>query len=417
LAAARHVGKLVLTPERDPASIRADGAYIVTGGAVGVGFATAEWLAHAGAGRVLLVGRRPPAPAIAERIAQWRRDGVAMTAIAADVGDPAAVARVVAEAGPALRGVFHCASVLDDAPVSELTWNRLAAVLHSKVAGGWNLHRATENHELDLFVLFSSWASIAGSRGGAGYAAANVALDSLAHLRRQQGLPALSINWGPWGETGWATRQPAGRAIPGFFSMTSAMALAAMALALQFGQPQIAIASIDWSLLATAAGRRLGSAFAELAHGRTPAADDRAWSADLLGAFRAAEPDDRHGVAIVELQKLAAAALGVDVPGLIDPDRPLQDFGLDSILAIDLRHTLARALRADLPATLLFDYPTLVELAKFCVGLLPQEAMAPVRLASPPAEDDDLLALIEGLSDDEVDARLSDRRSEAEAVE
>ena len=197
LASARHIGKLVLTPATPPRPlVRAEGAYIVTGGAAGLGFATAEWLAEQGARRVILVSRRPPAADIAARIACWREKGVDIAAIQGDIGAPEIVSAVVADAGAALRGVIHCASVHDDAPVVDLTWDRFEKVMLPKAQGAWNLHHATADCTLDFFVLFSSWASIAGTRGGANYAAANVALDSLAHLRRHQGLPARASTGG-----------------------------------------------------------------------------------------------------------------------------------------------------------------------------------------------------------------------------
>jgi acyl carrier protein len=112
---------------------------------------------------------------------------------------------------------------------------------------------------------------------------------------------------------------------------------------------------------------------------------------------------------------MAAKALGIDDPARIDPDQPLQDMGLDSILAVDLRNALARSLNRTIPATLLFDQPTLNNLAGYSLAAMapdpaPQRPMA----GAAPIEDDDedLLALIEGLSDEDVDARLSVRAAE-----
>ena len=416
LAAARHIGKLVLIPDSRRALVREEGAYIVTGGAAGIGFAAAEWLAEQRAGRIILLSRRPPDPEIAARIAQWREKDVDMVAIQGDVGDMATVRAVVADAGLALCGVIHCANVLDDAPVGRLTWDRFETVLRPKALGAWHLHQATIFHSLDFFVLFSSWAAIAGTRGGANYAAANVALDSLAHQRHHQNLPALSLDWGAWADIGWAAR--VGATIPtwpGFDAMQPKQALKAMSSAMRYARsPQLAIAPIDWLRLAAAFGRSSARVWSDLIKpNRLRVAPTSDTAASVAKAIADSSPSTVRPTVVSQLQRMAADLLGVDDHSpWIDPDKPLQDLGLDSILAVDLRNTLARVLGEALPATLLFDHPTINRLADYSIGvILPKQAAA----APKPGHEagDDLLALIEGLTEDEVDARLVRRATDA----
>lgn len=105
---------------------------------------------------------------------------------------------------PALRGVIHAAGVLDDGSLLNLDEERMQKVMAPKVAGTWNLHAATLNRPLDFFVLFSSAVSVLGSPGQGNYAAGSAYLDAMAHYRRNLGLPAISINWGPWADVGLA---------------------------------------------------------------------------------------------------------------------------------------------------------------------------------------------------------------------
>ena len=114
------------------------------------------------------------------------------------------VIRMIEEEMPPLRGVFHEAAVLDDGILSQQTLARFERVMNPKVFGAWHLHTLTQKMPLDFFVLFSSAASILGVAGQANYVTANAFLDGLAHYRREQGLPAMSIDWGAWAEVGMA---------------------------------------------------------------------------------------------------------------------------------------------------------------------------------------------------------------------
>ena len=115
-----------------------------------------------------------------------------------------------------------CSSQLDQAALN--------TVLRPKVMGGWLLHRLLEDAPLDFFVLFSSAGSLLGQPGQGNYAAANAFLDALAHHRRAQGRPALSVNWGAWAELGFADtaggkRLAARLALVGIRSMAPRQAL------------------------------------------------------------------------------------------------------------------------------------------------------------------------------------------------
>ncbi len=132
-----------------------------------------------------------------------------MKVVQADVGSPEDVKRLIAEIRASdhpLRGVFHLAMVIDDAPLAALTRERMRTVMAPKAHGAWLLHESTRDMELDCFVMFSSVSSIFGNPAQGNYGAANAFLDSLAHHRRALGLPALTINWGVLGGEGYVAR-------------------------------------------------------------------------------------------------------------------------------------------------------------------------------------------------------------------
>ncbi len=190
-----------------PLALRKDGTYLITGGRGGLGLATAGWMARHGAAHLVLLGRSEADASTREEIERWRRKGVEIVLARADVSDKAQLRKVFAhmeENLPPLRGVIHAAGVLDDGSLLNLDPSRMKTVMDPKVEGTRNLHRATAGLPLDFFVLYSSATSVLGSPGQGNYAAASSYLDAVAHHRQHLGLPALSINWGPWAEVGLA---------------------------------------------------------------------------------------------------------------------------------------------------------------------------------------------------------------------
>src|SRR5690606_38986818 len=179
-----------------PAQVPADGTVLITGGLGAIGRTVARLLAGHGVPRLLLTSRRGADDPRAEDVtAELTALGARVEIAACDVADPDALADLLAriDTEAPLRGVVHCAGVLADAAVTELTADRLAHVLRPKTDGAAHLHRLTAGRPLDLFLLLSSAAGVLGSPGQANYAAANAFLDQLAHHRRALGLPALSL--------------------------------------------------------------------------------------------------------------------------------------------------------------------------------------------------------------------------------
>ena len=207
VARSNQLGRVVLDfrdpappvkPGRPSARIRSDAAYLITGGLGDFGLATAAWLAARGAGRIVLAGRRGA-------VTDAQRAAVAALAARAeirveqlDVAERSSVDALLARLsdGPQLRGVFHAAGVLADEPLDQVSASGLEAVLSPKARGALNLHDALAETDLDMFVLYSSVTSMAGTVPQFSYAAANSLLDWLAHYRRDLRLPGLSINWG-----------------------------------------------------------------------------------------------------------------------------------------------------------------------------------------------------------------------------
>ncbi|WP_295885960.1 polyketide synthase [uncultured Thiohalocapsa sp.] len=365
--AGRYLARLV--PQGEPAGataapVRADGAYLVTGGLGALGLDVAEALADLGARHLVLASRRGlRSDAQRNRVEQLRARGVAVTAPALDVADEAALAALLgrfrapqADAdGPAdlppLRGIVHAAGTIATEPSPRPDWPRVASVLGPKLVGGWALHRLSRGHGLDFFVLFSSASSLLGLGGHADYAAANAGLDALAAHRRQQGLPALSIGWGDWADTGMAAMAPAGAdaaAQTGLGALPVAQARAAFR-ALLGSNGHLAVVRADWQrFLASFEAHRVFLADC-LGDGAAAVPGPSADGQSLPARLAAAGPDERAQLLGRHLPALVAEVLGRADAGALDPAANLLTLGFDSLLLIELRNRLRQDLGVQIP--------------------------------------------------------------------
>ena len=371
-----------------------------------------------GARHLALFGRSEPGQAARETLARLEKAGANVRVRRVDVSQETALRDALAalrDEAPPLGGVIHSAGVLDDGVVAQLDWPRFARVLAPKVDGGWTLHTATAGQPLDFFVLYSSIASLLGSPGQSNHAAANAFLDSLAHYRRACGLSAASLNWGAWLETGAAARdEVAGRAAErGLLGLAPAEGLAALERLLEPSLPQVGVVRLDWSRFLERYPEGAPRAFFGSVPRRAASqAAPRKTTADLRTRLQSASPGSREALLRSEVRAVAVKVLGLDPSASLDPRRPLQEMGLDSLMAVELRNALGAAVGEVLPATLLFDHPSVealvTHLASDVLGL---RAAAPAAEASPAASAKAAVVdAIEDLSDEEVERLLAEKR-------
>jgi polyketide synthase 12/myxalamid-type polyketide synthase MxaB len=368
MAAARHVGKVVITCA--PLLDADRGSWVITGGTGAVGGAVARSLVALGVKRVVIAARRADGEAALSLLAALRETGADATAVAADVSRPEDLDRIAAAAGE-VRGIVHAAGVLDDALVDDLTPARVHAVVAPK-AGAAALLAARWPEA--AFVATSSIAAALGSPGQAAYAAANGALDGLVTALAAAGRTARSLQYGPWSGAGMAAATRARHAAQGLVPLDPADASRWIALSLDLGAPVLAVASLDRKRLSARLGGHVPPLLSGLGLG--PAAPA---TRSLAAEIEAAPPADRRDVVLRWLRRAVGRTVGAP-PEAIDIHRPLRDFGLDSLMAVELQGSLAAALARSLPRTLLVDHPTLDSLAGFLVG--PSD---PPKPATPPA--------------------------------
>ena len=407
MRSARHLGKIVVTaPPLLNGRLRQDRTYLVTGGLGGIGCAVAEWLADKGAGTIVLNGRRAPDAAAEETINALRERGVSVQVELADVSDAPAVDRMLARMDrelPPLGGVTHSVGVLSDAALTNQNWESFEKVLWPKILGGWHLHRATVDRDLDFFILFSSRVGVMGNPGQANHAAANAFLDQLAGHRRALGLPAQAIAWGAWSEIGEAAEQKERierrRAALGGRWFTPQQGLKALENLVRQDATTSVVMSMDWSVFAEAVADRpplLEDLLSATAEGKT---DTAAASGDLLSRLRQTPVAAREELLVSFLQQEVQAVLRL--PSKPAPTVGFFDLGMDSLMAVELRNRLNRAFSEEYtaPNTVVFDYPDIAALARHLVEALGEIGSTPAPQAQPelpPAvrQEDDGIAIV-----------------------
>ncbi|MGP3991627.1 SDR family NAD(P)-dependent oxidoreductase [Streptomyces sp. 3N207] len=371
MAGADHIGKLVLTvPDHgettavlptEQRTVHPDGAYVITGGLRGLGLATARWLAEQGAGHLILNGRTPPSPEATQAIDEMASQGVEVRVVLGDISDLETAERLVdavAESNTRLRGIVHCAMVLDDATVLNIQEEQLHRVWAPKTDGAWNLHHATADSPPDWFVVFSSMASLLGNPGQGAYAAANSWLDTFAAWRSSHGLPTLSVNWGPWGETGVATDF----ADRGYQTIPTDKGLKALGTLLTHGRVHTGVIPGEpdsWVLPAV----RQSSFFSLLAPREETAQQAPLADSDITSRLQSAEPGlPRRTILETYLADHVRAVLRLGSSAL-DPQTPFKVLGFDSLLSMELRVRLETELGVKLANNFVWQHPTLSALA------------------------------------------------------
>ncbi|MFS8201158.1 type I polyketide synthase [Streptomyces sp. CWNU-52B] len=369
LSQARHVGKIVMTL---PTPLDPDGTVLITGGTGVLGGVVARHLvAEHGVRRLLLTSRRgPAADGAAELAAELRAAGADVSVVACDVTDRQALADLVGSAHR-LTGVIHAAGALSDGVLGALTRDDLDTVLRTKARSAWDLHELTQDHDLALFVLFSSAAGVLGNAGQGGYAAANAYLDGLAEHRRGLGLPGTSIAWGLWQQVSAMTSHlgDAGRervSRMGLDSITDEQGLALFDAALAFHRSLAVAVPVDVARL-----RQSGHVVPDVLSALDPGTQVRRRVVESAAATTQRDrllelpPAQRRNELLRLVRESAAVVLGYSTAEAVDGDGTFKELGFDSLTAVELRNRLGNVTGLRMPPTVVFDHPTSAELARF----------------------------------------------------
>lgn len=354
LASAKHIGKVVIDYEkleylwayplpRPKPRISEDNLYLVTGGMGGFGWATTQWLINSGARHLLLLGRTPLENAdVFEDIQVKRSDGLDIRTVQVDVSDESAMRRIIEAASKGevpLKGIFHCAGILDDALLQNLDIARITNVMRPKAEGAIILDRLTSDLNLDYFVLYSSATTQLGNVGQSAYIAANTVLTAIAENRWQKRQPALSVDWGAIGDVGMLARnETATKALElaGLKGMSAQRALKEIPRMLDLEIPSVACMDIDWkkwTQIFPGAEQAARFSLVRLAE------DNAAGASARLATLVTLPEDERLPYVVDQVKVLIAQTLHLD-PSAIDGRARLSELGIDSLAGVELQTAL-----------------------------------------------------------------------------
>ncbi|MBV8968762.1 MAG: KR domain-containing protein, partial [Verrucomicrobia bacterium] len=324
------------------------------------------------------------------------------------------------------------AGVLDDGVLTQQNGDRFATVFAPKVNGSMILHRLTASDRLDFCVFFSSIASVFGSPGQGNYVAANGFMDTLAAARNIAGKPSVSINWGAWSGAGVAVDRGlvSHAQETGYGVIDPRSGFRALEAALSTDRSQVTVFPVDWPRFLqrtqrggyspaflsefTGLGSRLGSNESNGQTGFAGAVPPGAGigpldSLHFRDRLNAVPPNRRRSTITEQIRREVAHVLGLQDLVLLPNNKPLNELGLDSLMAVELRNRLGDAVEHTLPATLLFDYPTVDGLTDYLSRTILKLEEAPAespRPSAPISAGLDVLSEIENLDDAEIDRLL-----------
>ena len=377
----RYVARLIPLRERKGnRSIRFynNATYVLVGGLGGIGLSIAQWMVTKGVKFIALLGRRNGSENVQKIINKMRQTGATINIYLADVtsGEQLNVAwKKIKSELPAIKGVIHTAGVGDQCAISDLTAERFTNVCDVKIKGTWNLHELCRDKDLDFFVLCSSISSLLGSHGQSHYAAANAFLDSFAYYRQALGLPGLSLNWTSWTDVGMAkpviTQTVNYLASQGIGAIDSVKAVKALEKVLCVSAAQVGIFPLKKSALP----KQVLYSKLVLNYGR-----DKTKSSHFSRLASLSEKERFKEIEIA-VMGLGAKVLGLSTE-ISDVRTAFDEFGIDSLAAVEFRHAIEKEFDINLQGMVLTDRESITNIAEVIAEKIQGEKLVEKNLLS-----------------------------------
>ncbi|KAI0173502.1 putative polyketide synthase [Hypoxylon sp. FL1284] len=372
--------------------LRPDASYLVVGGVGGIGRSVAQWLVEHGAKNLVLLSRSAGNLDLEKNqntegalfIRELRETGCRVKPVSCDISQATDLAKALRacenEGLPPVRGIVQGAMLLRDAIFEQMTLDDWRAGLQPKLDGTKNLHAAfSQPGSLDFFVTLSSVSGIVGITSQTNYAGGGTYEDALARWRQAQGLPGVSIDLGPISDIGYVAKSAKVadrlRKDGDFTMLDEDIVLRALKTAVTQplgGRSQLIVGlnsgpGPQWDV----DGRsQLGrdARFLALRH-RSKASSRGASDGDDRGAMSLAAQlgnagSPQEGAALIgDAIATKLADIFMTPVSEIDLSKPPAHFGVDSLVAVELRNMLVLQAAADISIFNILQTPSLAALA------------------------------------------------------
>ncbi|KAL1857997.1 Type I Iterative PKS [Paecilomyces lecythidis] len=354
---------------------RPDASYLLVGGLGGIGRAAASWMIDHGARNLIFANRSGLARAESrEAVDQLQAKGATVAVYSCDIINETQVAEMASKAAqdmPPIRGVIQAAMVLRDTLIEKLSVEDYNMVVQPKFQGTWNLHKYLPR-EMDFFTMLSSVSGIIGNATQSAYAAGNTFMDAFSTFRNRQGLPATTLDLGVITGVGYLSENKellAAMEKQGFEGTDEQMLMALILTAITKPQRQGQQAQILTGLGRWEEGKSLGN-FAEalFAHFRRQShtSDQAGGDSDAdrtQEELRASQTlDEATNVVCTALTNKIATRLGT-VPENINTSKGLSEYGVDSLVAVEMRTWIAKEMASTIPILELLASSSLLQLS------------------------------------------------------
>ncbi|GAB1318217.1 Polyketide synthase (Fragment) [Madurella fahalii] len=393
MQAGKHIGKIVVVPEkedlvktlprRDSAILSPNASYLIVGGLSGIGRSIARWAVDRGTKHLILLSRStatsPHSQALRDELTALGANVATRNCDASDMASLKAVLADCARTMPPVRGVIHGGMVLDDSILERMTPAQWQAALSPKVAATLNLEALFPS--LDFYILLSSATGVIGSASQSNYAAGGAFQDAVARRRAAARLPCVAIDLGMVAGIGFVAESDAALANrlleSGHRPLSESEVLQLVDYAVRHPL-RIPRTSQVVAGLAGSAIRRHGAGwtrerrFAALCDDDSVrgavAATKSVGSAGLKEHLAAARSADEAG-GVVERAVVGKLANMFVIPEEdIDATQPLSKYGVDSLVAVELRNWLVPMTQCEMSIFDLLGAASLKELANEIVG-------------------------------------------------
>jgi polyketide synthase PksN len=350
--------------------LKEKGVYIIVGGAGGLGLIFAEYLAKEYKARLILTGRSELTGERKAKLEQLREMGAEVLYFEADIANAEDVKNLIKESKAkfgSINGIINSAGVLRDSYIRNKTSLEMDAVFAPKLYGSLHLDVATQNEDLDFFVMFSSMAAVGGNMGQCDYSFANNFMDSFAAQREnlkakgKRSGKTLSLNWSIWADGGMRLDEQMEvffKKNLGIVPLSIETGITAFTKALSIRESQLAVVEGVQEKIELAWGLRKEEPAVVISSSD---------SQQTVSSETSTPTADKDLIAMVqnELSQIVMEFLKLDADD-ISTDKILMDLGFDSIgLATFANAVNDKYKLDDVTPVLFFEYPSIKDIAKF----------------------------------------------------